>query len=148
MRIGVAGYEIGSKVTTQWGYEASTIDLKDKSSLANHIAQDVIATLRQRGYRGVPAHGSGAGAADVALTLRVHVFSLIVSEGDRMDGDALVSFEANAPTSGPRVGIDAVGVRVSAMKKAFGGDYQALFDLLYNRLRNELAKRVSLLLQE
>jgi hypothetical protein len=87
MRTGVARYEIGSKITTQWGYEASTIDLKDKSSLANHIAQDVIPTPRQRGYRGVPARGSGAGAADVALALRVHVFSLIVSEGDRMKND-------------------------------------------------------------
>jgi hypothetical protein len=148
LRTGVAGYEIGSKLTTTWGYEASTIDLKDKSPLANHITQDVVAALRQRGYRSVPMDKSAGQPPPLVLTVRIHVFSLVVSEGDRMDGEALVSFVAIAPASGRRVGVDAVGVRVSAMKKAFGGDYQALFDLLYTRLRDEFVKKLPVVLQE
>jgi len=148
MRTGVAGYEIGSKLTTTWGFEASTIDLKDKSPLANHIAQDVVATLRQRGYRSVPMAKSAGEPAEVVLTVRVHVFTLVVSEGDRMDGEALVSFEATDPATGRRLGVDAVGVRVSTMKAFLGGEYQELFDLLYKRLRDLLREKVFLVLQE
>jgi hypothetical protein len=144
MRTGVAGYEVGSKLTTRWGHEAATIDLTDKSLLANHISRDVVAALRQHGYRGVPMQESATEPAEMALTVRVHVFALIVSEGDRMDGEALVSFEALDPATGRRVGVDGVGVRVSALK----GEYQALFDLLYKRLRDELVKRLPLVLQE
>ena len=143
MRTGVAGYEVGSKLTTQWGHEAATIDLADKSLLANHISQDVVAGLRQRGYRGVPMRESATEPAEMALTVRIYVFTLIVSEGDRMDGEALVSFEALDPGTGRRVGVDAVGVRVSALK----GEYQALFDLLYKRLLDQSGERLPLVLQ-
>jgi hypothetical protein len=148
IRTGVAGYEVGSKLTTSYGpYEASTIDLKGKSPLANYIAQDVVAALRQRGYRSVPVQEPAARPADIVLTVRVHVFALVVSEGDRMDGDALVSLEATDPATSRRARIDAVGVRVSAMKSFLGGEYQPLFDLLYKRLRDELVKRLTPLLQ-
>ena len=143
MRTGVAGYEVGSKLTTRWGHEAATIDLMDKSLLANHISQDVVAGLRQRGYRGVTMQESATEPAEVTLTVRIHVFALIVSEGERMDGEALVSFEALDPATGHRVGVDAVGVRVSALK----GQYQALFDLLYKRLLDQSGERLPPVLQ-
>ena len=41
-RAGVAGYEVGAKYNPSWGYEGSTIDFKDKASLADQVAQDAV----------------------------------------------------------------------------------------------------------
>ena len=61
------------------------------------------------------------------------MFVLVVSAGERIDGETLVSFEGLESATGRRAGIDAIGLRVSVTK----GEHQTLFDVLYKRLLDQ-----------
>jgi hypothetical protein len=147
-RFGVAPYEVGAKRVGTYGYEASTIDLKDKTPLGTLIAGDITATLRRHGYRAALAgRQEGAGAPALVLTIRIHVFNLhIEAAANRMDAEALVSFEALGIGSGRRIAADAVGLHQVAFKQSLeplDTTYQRLFESLYLRLRDEVGERIS-----
>ena len=147
-RTNVKGYEVGAKRSGTWGFEGSTIDLKGQALLATQLAGDVVAMLREIGYRAMLASEVDLGPSEFVLTVRIHVFRVeAVPEAAWMSGDALVSFECLRTESGRRVTIDAVGLRrVTREAGVFGfedTDYQKQFDALYLSLRERLKNRLS-----
>lgn len=145
LRAGVHPYEVGSKRSGTWGFEASTIDLKGQVPLVAQVAQDVVAMLRDIGYRAGPA--DEAGGVDLLLTVRIHIFRLeAVPEASWMGGDVLVSFECRA-ASGRRLALDAIGLRrVGPRAGGLGIEeqlYQEQFEALYTGLRERLRQRLA-----
>lgn len=133
----MAGYEVGAKYNPGWGYEGSTIDLKDKAILADQVAQDAVASLRKQGYRArvlgeVPGH-----PADVLLTIRIEIFNVLLI----LDG--LFLMEAVRP-SDPRRWTDAVGARFEVASSLYPSDaeFQGCFERLYVNLRDKMRDRL------
>lgn len=67
VRPGVSAYEVGSKRSGTYGYEAATIDLKDKRPLADVLGDDVVAILRKHGYRATREGDASVVSAEVRL---------------------------------------------------------------------------------
>lgn len=140
-RAGVAGYEVGSKY--YGSYEASTIDLTKKASLADQVAKDAVAILRQQGYRAQAIREVPADSADVLLTIRIDVFSMLLLPGQDVHLDGLFVMEAVRPSDSRRWA-DAVGARFEAASSLYPSDaeFQGCFERLYNTLRDKMRDRL------
>ncbi len=71
---GIAGHEIGTKMK-QFG-KPGTVDLKDKELLADHIGRDLVALLREHGYRANDVRELPVERADVAVTVEIMEFDV------------------------------------------------------------------------
>jgi hypothetical protein len=140
-RAGVAGYEVGSKYYG-W-YEASTIDLTKKARLADQVAQDAVAILSKQGYRAKALREVPMDSADVLLTIRIDVFSMLLLPGQDVHLDGLLVMEAVRP-SDPRRWTDAVGARFECASSLYPSDaeFQRCFEQLYVSLREKMGDRL------
>ena len=141
--MGIAGYEVGAKHNPNWGYEGSTIDLKGKANLADQVAQDSVALLRERGYR---AHVFGEvprDSADVLLTIRIEVFNMLLILGQDVRLDGLFLMEAGPPRDSRRW-LDAVGARFELASSMYPSDaeFQQCFERLYVTMRDKMRDRL------
>ena len=140
-RAGVAGHEVGSKYYG-W-YEASTIDLTKKARLADQVAQDAAAILSKQGYRAKALREVPADSADVLLTIRIDVFSMVLLPGQDVHLDGLLVMEAVRPGD-PRRWMDAVGARFECASSLYPSDaeFQRCFERLYVGLRDKMRDRL------
>lgn len=143
-RAGVAGYEVGAKYNPGWGgYEGSTIDLKDKASLADQVAQDAVGVLREQGYRAEVIREIPEGAADILLTVDIDVFTMSLTLGQDVRLDGLFFLEAVRPSDSRRW-TDAVGARFELASSIYPSDaeFQGCFERLYSTLRDKMRDRL------
>ena len=149
-RTGVASYEVGAKHNPGWGgYEASTVDLKDKASLADVVAEDTAGLLRQQGYRADVVRGVPGSAPDVLLTIRIDVFRVLVVPGLDIRVDGLFVLNVVNPSES-QSRADAVGARFEFASSLYPSDseLQGCFDRLYATLRDKLRDRLRAALEE
>jgi hypothetical protein len=141
-RAGVAGYEVGSKYDG-WGYEGSTIDLRNKASLADQIAQDAVAALRKQGYRALVIREMPGDSLGVLLTIRIEVFNMLLLPGQDVRLDGLFLIEAVRPGDSRRW-TDAVGARFELASSLYPPDaeFQKDFEQLYVTLRDKMRDRL------
>ena len=141
-RAGVAGYEVGSKYDG-WGYEGSTIDLRNKASLADQIAQDAVAALRKQGYRALVIREMRGDSPGVLLTIRIEVFNMLLLPGQDVRLDGLFLIEAEGPGDSRRW-TDAVGARFELASSLYPPDaeFQKDFEQLYVTLRDKMRDRL------
>lgn len=143
-RLNVATYEVGAKYNPTWGgYEASTIDLKDKASLADQIAQDVLVALREQGFRAQSAHDLPGADADVRLVIRIDMFSMRWPGALGVQLDGLLLIEVMRPGLS-RPWTDAVGARFEVPASLYPSDdeFQKCFERLYVTLRDKMRERL------
>ena len=140
-RAGVAGYEVGSKY--YGSYEASTMDLTNKTNLADQVAQDAVAMLRKQGYRAQVIGEVPADSADVLLTIRIEIFSMRLLPGLDVHLDGLLVMEAVRPRDSQRW-TDAVGARFDCASSFYpsGAEFTGCFERLYVTLRDKMRDRV------
>lgn len=141
-RAGVAGYEVGSKYDG-WGYEGSTIDLRNKASLADQIAQDAVAALRKQGYRALVISEMPGDSPGVLLTIRIELFNMLLLPGQDVRLDGLFLIEAVRPGDSRRW-MDAVGARFELASSLYPSDaeFQKDFEQLYVTLRDKMRDRL------
>jgi hypothetical protein len=148
VRPDVADYEVGAKYGFLFAYEASTIDFKDKASLANQLALDAVAGLREQGYRAHDVREAPGDDAEVRLVIRIAIFStaLVVGADIRLEGLFLI--EAVSPGIHRRW-TDAVGARFELPTTHHPSDeeLQKYFELLYTTLRDKMRERLRVALQ-
>jgi hypothetical protein len=140
-RGGAAGYEVGSKYYRS--YEASTIDLAQKASLADHVAQDAVAMLRREGYRAQLIGDLPPDSADVLVTIRIDVFNMLFLPGQDVQLDGLLLMAA-VRARDSRGWVDAVGARFESASSFYPSDaeYQGCFEWLYATLRIKMRDRI------
>jgi hypothetical protein len=147
-RKGVAGYEVGAK-RVPLGYEASTISLKDKKLLSDHITQDVVGLLRERGYRAYDSHELGRERADVVIMVQIERFSVDVNTGlQKIPSSAMLVLEALQPVSNQVLSKTTVRVDFSKefSKSVFSGfsdsDYQEVLEGLYSAVKQQIREKI------
>jgi hypothetical protein len=142
-RTEVSPYEVGAKYSSQWGYEGSTIDLKDKVSLADEMARDVAGLLREQGYRAEVSRGAPEDAAEILLTIRIDVFNLLLILGQDVRLEGLLLMDALRRTDSRRWA-DAVGARFELDSSMYPSDaeFQRCFERLYGVLRDKMRNRL------
>jgi hypothetical protein len=142
-RADVAGYEVGAKYNPKWGYEGSTIDLKDKASLADQVTQDAAALLHEQGYRTLVLPDAPDDSVDIRLTIRIEVFNVFLVLGQDVFLDGLYLMEAVWPGES-RSWTDAVGARFELASSMYPSDaeFQRCFEQLYSTLRDKMRDRL------
>lgn len=147
-RKGVAGYEVGAK-RVPLGYEASTISLKDKELLSDHVTQDVVGVLRERGYRAYDSRELGREQADVVVIVRIERFSVDVNTGlPKIPGSAVLVLEALQAVSNQALSKATVRADFSKefSKNVFGGfsdsDYQDVLEGLYGAVKQQIREKI------
>ena len=142
-RTDTADYEVGAKYNPQWGYEASTIDLRDNASLSDQVTQDAVAILRQQGYRAHGIREAAAETADILVTVRIEVFNVLLILGQDIRLDGLLVMEA-VQSRDSRRQADAVGARFELKTSLYPSDaeFQSCFDRLYSTLRDKMRERL------
>ncbi|HKZ04664.1 MAG TPA: hypothetical protein VJU81_04265 [Methylomirabilota bacterium] len=137
----MASYEVGSKYYR--AYEASTIDLAQRASLAAQVARDAVAMLRERGYRAQVIRELPADSADVVVTIRIDGFNMLFLPGQDVQLEGLFLMDAVWPRDSRRWA-DAVGARFESASSFYPSDaeFQGHFEWLYGTLRAKMRDRI------
>ena len=139
----VAAYEVGAKYNPSWGYEGSTIDLKNKTSLAHQVAEDAVALLREQGFRAEVGREVSDEAAEILVTIRIDVFNVLLILGQDVRLDGLFLMEA-VQRKDSRRWADAVGARLERASSLYPSDaeFQQCFERLYATLQDKMRDRL------
>jgi hypothetical protein len=146
-RKGVSGYEVGFKRNLAFGYEFSTIDLGDKALLSDGLVREVVAVLRERGYRAHDARDQPPDQADRVLVVGIEKFSINAVLGNTVvPASAVLTLRAVFRSSDRPSWNDTVLAEVSKKTSLLAGqtdsDYQEILDDLWSEVRRQLRAKV------
>lgn len=143
-RSDLSGAEVGFK-RNGYGAKTGSVELSGKEILADRLARDVVALLRERGYRAYEAKDLAAAQAEIAFGTEIASFSVDVKHGfwsGTLQGNAVLRVRVMDKTR--RIVWEALirATREKGVMTVVESDHQEIVEGLYKelllRLRGEL----------
>jgi hypothetical protein len=142
LRTGVSGYEVGAK---RAGSGGSTIDLKDREPLGDHLARDLVMLLRRQGYRARDSREAAGQPAALILTAGIEEFTVLADLGTtRVTGRAVLRLQAGRPDTRQLVWRDVVAAEAEKqVAQPMDEDSQEIAERLYRLVLQQLRHKLA-----
>lgn len=144
---GVSGHEVGAKRVPA-GWESNTIDLKNKERLADHVTADVVALVRERGFRARDGRQLPSAPMDGTVVVRIEKFyANVMAAGGPALASAAFVVEALRPGIDPPPLKETISAefskRISVLTGATDADCQELVEGLYREVVRQLREKIA-----
>ena len=144
-RKGVSRYELGAKHVPA-GWESNTIDLKEKEFLTDHVATDIVALLRERGFRARDSRRSPSDPADRTVVVRIEQFyARVMVGGGTASASAVFVVEAlpRGTDQPPRKEMISTELSKKISLLATDADCQEVVEGLYREVLRQLREKIA-----